>query len=152
VLVSILVVIVALLALRLWTSTSQSPAARQVQQITKQEHKLTINSSPVLVKPLSFSFIKFQIPSDATSVTLQGNFTATGGTGNDIEAYVLSEADFVNWQNGHDAKTYYNSGKVTVGTINVNLPAGTCYLVFNNKFSVLSSKSVKIEGAADYYE
>jgi hypothetical protein len=39
------------------------------------------------------------------SFTLQGNFTASGGLGNDVEAFVLSEADFVNWQNGHPAKT-----------------------------------------------
>lgn len=106
----------------------------KLQQLAKQQHAQQINNPAQVINALGYYYFKLDAPSGATNVSLQGNFTASGGSGNDVEAYVLSEADFVNWQNGHPAKTYYNSGKVTVGNISVNLPAdaGTYYLVFNN--------------------
>jgi hypothetical protein len=94
------------------------------------------------------------VPPGATGVQLQGSFTASGGSGNDVEVYVLPETDFVNWQNRHGAKTYYNSGKVTVGNLNLTLPsdAGSYYLVFDNRFSLLSQKSVRLNATFTYYE
>ena len=76
------------------------------------------------------------------------------GLSNDIEVFVMPEDDFVNWQNGHPAKTLYNSGRVTVGTLNVNLPAdaGTYYLVFSNKSSLLTQRNVLVDAALTYYQ
>ena len=73
---------------------------------------------------------------------------------NDVEVFLLSENDFVNWQNGHAANSLYNSGRVTVGHINVNLPseAGTYYLVFSNKSSLLTQRSVMVDAALAYYQ
>jgi hypothetical protein len=90
----------------------------------------------------------------AVSAVLQGNFTASGGSGNDIEAYVFSENDFMNWQNRHSAKTYYNSGRVTANNVSVNLPddAGTYYLVFDNRFSLFSPKVVRVNATLSYYQ
>jgi hypothetical protein len=55
----------------------------------------------------------------------------------------------LNFQNGHSANTYYNSGRVTAGTLNVQLPATedasvpvTYYLVLSNKFSLRYNKVV----------
>lgn len=148
-------VLLVLLALILWwAATSRSPGARQLQQIVKQQHVQQINNPVQVINALGYYYYKLDAPPGATNVAFQGNFTASGGSGNDIEVYVMSEADFVNWQNGHAAKTYYNSGKVTVGNITVNLPAdaGTYYLVFNNKFSLLSSKSVRLNATFTYYQ
>lgn len=148
-------VFLVLLALILWwAATSHSPGARQLQQIVKQQHTQQINNPAQRINALGFTYFKLEAPSGATDVSLQGDFTASGGLGNDIEAYVFSEADFVNWQNRHDAKTFYNSGKVTVGKISVSLPAdaGTYYLVFNNKFSLLSSKNVRVNAIFSYYQ
>ncbi|MGH9971992.1 MAG: hypothetical protein ACREBG_29960 [Pyrinomonadaceae bacterium] len=71
-----------------------------------------------------------------------GRFRAEGGGGNDIEVYILDEDQFENWMNGHRTSTYYNSGRVTVANINVNVPPGHFFLVFNNKYSILTSKAV----------
>jgi len=49
---------------------------------------------------------------------------------------------FENWKNHHSASTYYNSGKVTVGTIDAQLGSGTYFLVFDNTFSLLSNKAI----------
>ncbi len=142
-----------LLALILWwVVTSHSPAAKQLRQFAKQQHTQQINNPAQVINATSYSYFKLDAPPGATNVSLRGNFTASGGSGNDIEAYVLSEADFVNWQNGHPSNTYYNSGKVTIGNISVSLPAnaGTYYLVFNNKFSLLSPKSVRVNATFTY--
>jgi hypothetical protein len=131
-----------------------NPAANPIDRIVKQQRTTTVSNPALSVNALSFSYFKLDVPSGATSVLLHGNFTASGGTGNDIEVFVLPESDFVNWQNGHAARTFYNSGKVTVGSLNVNLPAdaGAYYLVFNNKFSLLTPKFVRVDAALTYYQ
>lgn len=146
-------VFLVLLALILWwVVASHSPGARQLQQIARPQHTDLLNNPALSINPTGYSYFKLDVPPGASGIHLQGNFTASGGSGNDIDAYVLSEADFVNWQNRHVATTYYNSGKVTVGDINVNLPAaGTYYLVFDNRFSLLSQKSVRVNATLTYY-
>jgi hypothetical protein len=60
----------------------------------------------------------------------------------------------VNWQNRHAAQAIYKSGKVTVGNFSFNLPqqAATYYLVFDNRFSLLSPKSIHINAVLTYYQ
>jgi hypothetical protein len=136
------------------TKSSGNHAASSVDLLTKQQRTTTISNPALSINALSFNYFKLDVPSGATSVLLHGNFTASGGVGNDVEVLLLPENDFVNWKNGHAAKTYYNSGKVTVGTLNVTLPtdAGTYYLVFNNKFSLLSLKTVRVDAALNYFQ
>jgi hypothetical protein len=71
-----------------------------------------------------------------------GRFEATGGTGNDIEAAIMTADEFENWKNGHQARVFYQSGKVTVGTVNTVLAPGTYILAFNNRFSMLTAKNI----------
>lgn len=87
----------------------------------------------------------FTVPANATDVRVEGTFNASGGARNDIEVYLLTDDEFVNWQNNHTVSTLYNSGRMTQGTLNAPLPpgAGTYHLVFNNKFSLLSPKAVR---------
>jgi hypothetical protein len=119
--------------------------AGALDQLVKRQHTTTIDKPDLTVG--SYNYFKLEVPTGATSVHLDGNFTASGGAGNDIEAYVLPESDFVNWQNHHAAKAFYNSGKVTVGNFSVNLPAnaGIYYLVFDNRFSLFSKKEVEVK-------
>ena len=131
-----------------------NPAASPIDRIVKQQHTLTAKNPNLHINALSSSSFKLIVPAGATSVLLHGNFTASGGLSNDIEVFVMPEDDFVNWQNGHNAKTFYNSGRVTVGTLNVNLPAdaGTYYLVFSNKSSLLTQRNVLVDTALTYYQ
>jgi hypothetical protein len=98
------------------------------------------------------SFI-FDVPSGAYNVSIKGHFSATGGTGNDIDALLLTADDYVNWQNGHTFQTLYNSGQVTQETVNVKLPedGGKYYFVFNNKFSLFTPKAVQANLAMTFY-
>ena len=100
----------------------------------------------------AYHYVKFTAPAGATNVKLQGHFTATGGSGNDIEVWLVTEDGFTNWQNGHAATTFYNSGRVTQDALNASLPGtGTYYLVFNNKFSFLSPKAVQANMSLSFY-
>jgi hypothetical protein len=149
----------ALLALFIWfavgaNKSSNPNGPNPIQQLVKQQRTQTLNNPALAVGANRYSYFKLDVPPGATGVQLQGNFTASGGSGNDVEVYVLPETDFVNWQNRHAAKTYYNSGKVTVGNLNLTLPpdAGSYYLVFDNRFSLLSQKSVRLNATLTYYE
>jgi hypothetical protein len=104
-----------------------------------------LKDTAFVVGASGYTYEGFTVPSGATQVKLQGHFVATGGSGNDIEAYVLTEDGFANWKAGHSANTFYNSGRVTQDTLNVSLPAdaGKYYLLFSNKFSWLTPKGVQ---------
>jgi predicted nucleic acid-binding Zn ribbon protein len=87
---------------------------------------------------------KFMIPVGAIDPVLQGHFDATGGAGNDVEVWLMNDDQYVNWQNRHSVTPIYSSGRVTQGTVNIPLPQpGTYYLVFNNRFSLVSPKAVQ---------
>jgi len=66
---------------------------------------------------------------------------------------VLTEDGLTNCQNGHSATPLYNSGRVTQDSVNIALPsdAGTYYLVFSNKFSLLTPKAVQTNITLTYY-
>jgi hypothetical protein len=88
-----------------------------------------------------FQSFSFRVADRAVVI---GRFQARGGPGNDIEAYILDYDGFVNWSNNHSAPAYYNSGRLTVGTIKTLLSAGTYYLVFNNRYSPVDAKTVEV--------
>jgi len=112
--------------------------------ILPQQHTENIVNGLVTVNAGNYEYYQFSVPSGASAVSVSGSFTASGGSGNDIIVYVMDYTNFVNWQNGHSASAYYNSGQVTTETISTSLPAGaTYYLVYSNTFSILSSKNVQ---------
>jgi hypothetical protein len=150
----ILLLLVILYGYNASQQANSNTAANPVERLVKQLHTTNIANPSLTVKAMSSVYFKLDVPQGATSVQLHGNFTASGGMGHDIEVFILPETDFVNWQNGHNAKTFYNSGKITVGSLNVNLPAdaGTYYLVFNNKFSLLNPKTIRLDGTLTYYQ
>jgi hypothetical protein len=92
------------------------------------------------VKAGDAKYWTFRVGSDGANVV--GRFRAEGGSGNDIKCLILDADSFENWRNGHRVRTYYNSEKITVANINVNLPQGEYVLVFDNTFSGLSNKTV----------
>jgi hypothetical protein len=130
-------------------SVAQQQAAQSLPRLQTQ----STGSVAFTVNAGSSHYYKFTVPASAFNVTLKGHFAATGGTGNDIEVVVVSEDQYVNWQNGHETKAFYNSGRVTQDTPNVSLPsdATTYYLVFNNKFSFLTPKAVQANMDLNYY-
>jgi hypothetical protein len=87
---------------------------------------------------------------------VQGRFKTSAGSGDGIEVYILREGELTNWKNGHQAQKIYDSGRVTAKTINLRLPStsngqtATYYIVFNNKFSVQTSKALRADMSLYY--
>ena len=60
-----------------------------------------------------------------------------------IYCYIMNFTNFVNWEIGHQAYFIYNSGQVSMAKAIISLPGpGKYFIVFDNTFSVFSSKTV----------
>lgn len=106
-------------------------------------HNVVIINGLTSVNALGYRYYWFDVPSIAINPTIFGTFTGSGSLGNDIRVYVLTSTDFINWTNGHQVSTIYNSGVITTASFNVKLATGQkYYLVFDNTFSLLSGKNV----------
>ncbi|HZQ17074.1 MAG TPA: zinc ribbon domain-containing protein [Terriglobales bacterium] len=129
------------------TTHQELPQMRQTQMVQPQfkRHTLTFGSGALTVGQGRSTYFKMVVPADATEVQLQGHFTASGGSGNDIIVQAMNEDEFINWQNHHGQDTLWDSDKVTVGDMKLSLPngAGTYYLLFNNSFSLITPKAVQ---------
>jgi ribosomal protein L40E len=142
----------------LWAATSDNPFAQGVQELVGWKHDQTILETPFSVSARNFRYYKFDLPEGSTNVSIVGQFTAStaekkagsakpnpGETEDtDIEVYVLSEPAFAVWQNGYATSSVYESGRVSQGTMQSDLPAGAgvYYLIFSNKFSPKTTKSI----------
>ena len=130
-------------------ATAQAvPAAPQ-----PQPHSVSVVNNAFTVDAGLYASYRFEVPANAKSVVFNGHFTATGGS-KDIRVFLLNEDEFVNMQNGHDARMLYDSGKVTQATIAVPLPETpmTYHLVFDNRFSLLTPKAVQVHATLDYLQ
>jgi len=149
--VGLTVILLALVAVTLFSHVSggKTPLA---PIFPPNEHTQPIANGAITVRAVNYTWFKFQVPPGATNVTVDGHFEAVGGTGNDIEAFIFGEDAFVNFQNRHpDAASVYESGRVTQQTINTVLPGGgTYYLVFSNRFSLITPKAVQVNAVAHY--
>ena len=102
--------------------------------------RVVIVNTAFTVKAGDAKYWTFGVGNDGANVI--GRFRAEGGSGNDIKCLILDADSFENWRNGHRVRTYYNSEKITVANVNVNLPEGEYVLVFDNTFSGISNKAV----------
>jgi hypothetical protein len=108
-------------------------------------HTKATGNTAFIVNADSYVYYGLVVPQSASNVSVQGHFTATGNSDNDIVVYLLTEKSFVNWQNGYSTPTLYYSGRVTRGSLNVSLPSdpATYYIVFSNIFSEVTAKAVQ---------
>lgn len=147
-------VILLLVLARMLVHRNSTPLLRQMAtaQVTPQPREETITNTAFTVKADGYLYYKFSVAPDATNVWVDGNFSASGGSGNDIEVFLFDQDAFVNWQNNRSARAYYNSGRSTQGKIYAGLPAraGTYYLVFNNNFSLITPKAVQASATLHY--
>lgn len=158
VLVGILFAVLA--GLIFWVGMSDSPSAQQVQEFVGWKHDRIILDAPFSVGPHTFRYYKFALPEGSVNVAIVGQFTSAADTSNpgirrdgkakkedldnNIEVYVLTDSAFTVWQNGYATSSLYESGKVTGGSVQADVPAGAgiYYLVFSNKSAPKTPKSV----------
>jgi hypothetical protein len=147
-----------------WVATSDNPFAQGIQEALGWKHDQTVLHTPFSVAAHNFRYYKFSLPPGSLHVAIVGQFSAAGESNkssnerkhvdkdkdkqqdadNNIEVYVLSEPAFIVWQNGYTASSVYESGRVSQGSLEAELPAGAgiYYLVFSNKFAPKAAKNV----------
>ena len=157
-------VLVLVIASALWIATSDSAPAQGMQELMGWKHDQTILDTPFSVAAHNFRYYKFSLPEGSVNVAIVGEFSAASDTkvvpthkektdkgknesaepDNAIQVYVLSEPAFAIWQNGYATASLYDSGQVSQGSLQGDIPAGAgiYYLVFNNKFAPKTAKSV----------
>jgi type II secretory pathway pseudopilin PulG len=126
--------------------------SRGAGDVTQSTQTFNIVNSLITVNAGDYEYYQLYVPSGATNVQVQGSFTASGGFGNNIEVLIMDTTDFINWQTGHQANAYYDSGQLTTSNFDVHLPSGsaTWYLVYSNTFSFNSQKNVNTQANLSY--
>jgi hypothetical protein len=148
----------AIIAFMVFEQTSNRAEAQRnalqvqmAQQNAPKPHFLPITNGAAAVPAGSYLWYTFVVPLGASTVAVNGHLSATGGTGNDIDCYILDEDGLANFKNGHPATTYFNSGKVTQAKIGAVLAnPGTYYLILDNRFSLFTPKAVQIDATLSY--
>lgn len=90
------------------------------------------------------------VKSEWKNFRLWAKFRAQGGGGNDVAVLLLDDDNLENWKNNHGYYHYYESGKVTVGTIDVKLAPGKYWLVTSNRMSVFANKAVNFDSRVEF--
>lgn len=103
-----------------------------------------VTQGQIIVRSGQLVYFRFPVSSDMFDARLVGRFSASGGSGNDIEAALFaSEDEYQNWSNGHTASAVWSSGgKRTTGSCSVGLREGNYVLAFSNKYSLITDKQV----------
>ena len=83
---------------------------------------LSLLNGVITLPPGNYYAIPFSIDLETMEdVRVEGMFQASGGSGNDIKAFIFDHIAFVNWVNGHPVTPVYSSGQVTIADINVDM-------------------------------
>jgi len=160
------IVLPMLFAATAWVATSSNPLAQGIQELAGNKHDQAILDAPFSVTPHNFRYYKFTLPEGSTNVAIVGEFASAADsdnrkseskgqpqeTENGIEIYVLSESAFAIWQTGYATNSVFESGRVSQGKVQADLPAGSgvYYLVFSNKFSAKTGKKVNADVVLRY--
>jgi hypothetical protein len=126
--------------------------SRGGNSVIQSTQTVNIVNSLITVDAGDYEYYQFTVPPGAANVRVQGSFTASGGAGNDIIVLIMDLTEFFNWQNGHQAGAYYDSGELTTSNFDVHLPSGsgTYCLVYSNTFSIMNQKNVNTEANLSY--
>jgi hypothetical protein len=81
---------------------------------------------------------------------IRGTFSVVGFDERNIEAYIMTSAEYDKWSHYREAITNYSSGRVTNGRIARNLKPGNYYLVFSNHYSGRESKTIEANVVLEY--
>jgi hypothetical protein len=120
--------------------TPPAPAPVFVPMSTK------LFTGQMVVKAGGYVTNKFTVQAGMLNFRVSGQFNASGGTGNDIQVVLADEDEFENWRNGHQAKVFYSTEKITTGKLDVGaLPPGRYVLALSNMFSTFTDKYVFAE-------
>ncbi|MBO0859575.1 MAG: hypothetical protein J2P21_14035 [Chloracidobacterium sp.] len=129
----------------------QAPPEPQAAQAAPPENGFRPRAQPLIngtyaVNPGQFLYFPINVGPLGLS-RVRGSFMATGGTGNDIAVYIVDERGLDILRHGGETETIFNSGKKSRGPIIAEFPplrAATYYLILDNRFSIISAKTVEV--------
>jgi ribosomal protein L40E len=152
------VMALGILLVLFWAATSDNFLAQGMQEFAGWRHDQGIVDSPFSIGAHTFRYYKFALPQGSMHVSIVGEFNASSDpkpassqsgeqSDNNVEVYVMSESAFVVWQNGYATSNVYESGRVSHGALQADLPsgAGIYYLIFSNKFAPRTAKQVNAD-------
>lgn len=127
-------------------ANSQTEASNKSQENNSQANKTRIKDE-FDSKPINFSETFSIKPGDMkvlgfTFFTTRDFTVQFDASGEDIECYIVSQTDFQKLRDKTEFKSFYSSGRVKAGKINLPL-TGPFYLVFDNSYSPEAPKTVK---------
>ena len=119
-------------------------------KISKQQ-TISIVNETISVAAGGYNYYTFSVPDRVSNPMLSGSFIASGGNENTINVKLLDLQNFFKFKNGQKADAIYATGPENAGTINANLPTNqTFFLVYDNTFSVNSTKQVATDVSLKY--
>jgi hypothetical protein len=114
---------------------------------SRKVERVALISKPFEVPPLMHKSISFSATAGSVNARVEGWFRAAGGRGNDIEMTVRRDSE--------NGQVVYATGRVTVGDhLNIPISPQVIYhVVFNNGFSMVSSKTISgdLQLVAEHY-
>ena len=124
-----------------------SPVNNQpaIYQAPYKTHTQQLVTPAFIVNAGSYVYWEINVDESMRNFKVKGRFTASGGSGNDIYAFITDSDGFVNFKNGHQFRVWYDSRKVTIGNLDVQLSPGSYYLVFSNRMAWISNKAVNAD-------
>lgn len=109
-----------------------------------------LGQEAVAIGPGKIYSLPFDVDSSWHDATFKGRFVAQGGSGNDVQVIITDEDGVENFKNSHQFRAWYNSGKITSDTLDVQLPPGKKFLIVSNSFSYFAHKSVTMNFHLNY--
>ena len=98
---------------------------------------INLSTGTSLVQGGKWRDVVFTVDSSWKYVNIEGWFHASGGAQNDIEVFICDDTTFSDWESGRKVTPIYNTGRKTIGEIDLNLPEKWIkyHLVFSNIFA-----------------
>lgn len=105
-------------------------------------------AEPTDIAAQGYVHYSFDIPN--RSCVVSGRILGLAGGNKDFQAFVMGDDDFRNWSTSHQARVYWQTGKVAAATIDTRIVGpGTFHVVISNVFSLSTAKTVTVQGAVD---
>jgi hypothetical protein len=119
----------------------QQPSRARPRPGQPQTESVLLNGS-YLVQARNYQVFEFSFDPAYGAGQIGGRISVQGPTNFDIQAWILDYPNLENFINRQAFNTFLNIGRVRLKNFSVTLNPGRYYLVFDNTFSALNSKSV----------
>lgn len=98
------------------------------------------------IKAHSYDSWTFDVPNSKAGCLLSGKITVLAGGEKDVAVLVLTNDQFTNWQNHHQAQVFFSTGRETVVPLSVTMKgSGKYVLVISNMFSMMTAKTIQTQ-------